>query len=85
MQVTLQCLRSEGRCFECGQTEHIARYCQKRKTTQIARAVLAELSDELKELLHNKLFAEVDLTSTSKTEETLEESNAEDEDFQTGQ
>lgn len=85
MQVTLQRLRSEGRCFECGQTGHIARHCRKKKTTQVARAVLAELSDELKELLRNELFAEADLASTSKTEEVLEENNAEDEDFQTGQ
>ena len=91
MQVTLQRLRNEGKCFECGRSSHYARQCPKKKTVQTARAIVAELSDELKELLQNKLFAEADLVQAAQNahcvevEEVVDESHSDDEDFQPSQ
>ena len=85
MHVSLQRLRREGKCFECGESGHYARQCPKKKTVQTARAIVAELSDELKELLRQELFAEADVASSSARRveevEIIEESQSDDEDF----
>ena len=54
-----------------------------------ARAIIAELSDEMKELLRNELFAEADLSRRVEVETVedtpVEECNADEEDFTNSQ
>ena len=62
---------------------------QKKKSTQTARAIVAELSDELKDLLRQELFAELDVASETvhrvEEQEVVEESQPGDEDFSQNQ
>ena len=95
MDIMLQRLRCEGKCFECGEEEHFAHNCPKKKTAANARAIVAEMSDELKELLRQELFAEADVDKKAvvvarriEAEEEVapvDESNADEEDFMQSQ
>ena len=68
MDIVMNRMRRENRCFECGEHGHFARNCPKKKSRVAARAIVAELSDDLKELLRQELIAEMDTTPTTAEE-----------------
>ena len=52
MDIVMNRMRRENRCFECGEHGHFVRNCPKKKSRVAARAIVAELSDDLKEKIY---------------------------------
>ena len=72
-------MRRENRCFECGEQGHFAKNCPKKKSRAVARAIVAEMSDDLRELMRQELIAELDATPATAEEvvRQVEEESAE--------
>ena len=72
MDLYVQCMKSENRCFECGDKGHYAKQCAHRAKKEVmARALIEEMSEDMKEVLRQELAAELDRRVIAEQEEAV--------------